>query len=506
MSGIKDLVDKAYYKLKETVAFDPIYWFKYKGQVHEFQVKMYEALQKASASVSINIMAGRRSGKTYFLSVILAYYLKVKEYEMVVVVPSHGTFESSYLNEMRTILKREYGYKDNQIHYSRNSSRLIIDGCGGIVRVAVVKDLVSADKVRGMGTSLRLAIIDEAGIYNQDLLRYLINSCITYIRIDHDAPLILAGTPPRQGHGVLPERMQKGDTENQFCFHFNMYNNPYLTVHGDKRIKATIKSYCEANGITEDDPEVQREMYARIIIDDSSKVFKFNSGCLIEDIPPLNTDWQYVGGLDLGSDDHATLSVLAFNTKKKEIYLVHNEGFGGGSLDDVEDMINRTQSKFGKYRIFADTAGGGKMLVKTLNQHGLYNILPIPNKKQKLVVLKALNTSMIHSRLKIPKKYKKLVKELQSVTWLEGTDRTLWKHVDPFTPNDYTDSLMYAFSGIHKISRVTVEPYRKKILSKAEREDLEFIDNLEKQSQEIAEQNAREAFLHELGGEDGELE
>lgn len=222
------------------------------------------------------------------------------------------------------------------------------------------------DKIRGLS---RCAVIyvDEAQLFRAHL-KELVEDVLIKRLYDLDGRLRLIGTPPPVLSGYF---IDVGTLPGWKQFHWTLHNNPWIQKQSGKTAEELIDQDCKTRGCTRDDPSIQRECYGRLIQDLQSLLLQYDSSR--NDFNSLpEGQYNYLMGIDLGSVDANSLSVLAWTDSSPVTWLVEEVVTPGQLIDHLAADIKKLQTKYTFSKMVADTGGLGKMIVEDLRaRHGL---------------------------------------------------------------------------------------------------------------------------------------
>jgi terminase large subunit-like protein len=216
------------------------------------------------------------------------------------------------------------------------------------------------DKIRGL-SRCALIYVDEAQLFRAHL-KELVEDVLIKRLYDLDGQLRLIGTPPPVLVGYF---IDVGTLPGWKQFHWTLHNNPWIQKQSGKTAEELIDQDCETRGCTRDDPSIQRECYGRLIQDLESLLLQYNPA--INDYEELPAGMHnYILGIDLGSVDSNSLSVLSWKDTAATTWLVEEIVTSGQLIDQLASDIQKLMAKYPFSKMVVDAGGLGKMIVEDL--------------------------------------------------------------------------------------------------------------------------------------------
>lgn len=434
------------------------------------------ASTKATSALikDIILMCGRRAGKSFIVSCMMYFVLTVKKKNVCLIIPELQTFEQALWIELVQRAKDTHGMVEGKdMIYTKNSKKVKFLGkdWGDLILYPILRR-GNGDGVRGVGKNVKLFVIEEGGVYPDHLLLEIMEKGIDPIKLeDSEVRTIVLGTPPSD-KGTFVDLFDNPET---ISFRFTCYDNPFI-----KNPEEAIKAYCRKYNHALDSATVQREIFARPVLDTDITVFdfknKFNEFEAVSTDTYKETDgWVKTAGLDIGYDDATALVISAYNIYSCEFRIIYREGGKSATVGEIRKIIDRGLTMYPDTPIYCDTASGGaKTIIETFRKMDIkYEHTLWPAKKQhKMADLKLLNSLFREGRAKIDRDFKEIKNELYSVKWKHNSQRIQWADVDKRFPNDYTDALLYSIRGVYDMNTDTpiFEPIIQKTKDELEEE------------------------------------
>lgn len=292
------------------------------------------------------------------------------------------------------------------------------------------------DKIRGLS---RCAVIyvDEAQLFRAHL-EELVEDVLIKRLYDLDGRLRLIGTPPPVLAGYF---IKVGELPGWRQFHWTLHNNPWIQKQSGKTAEELIEQDCLTRGCTREDPSIQRECYGRLVQDLQSLLLQYNPA--LNDFDKLpDGRYNYILGVDLGSVDSNSLSVLAWTDSAPVTWLVEEIVTSGQLIDQLDADIKKLMGKYQFSKMVCDTGGLGKMIVDTLRAR---NGLPLEaaDKTGKMKDYALLNNALRTGNFKA----RKSSLFAQDCNLLEkDRDKSTAEKIVVKGHSDAIDSALYAFA------------------------------------------------------------
>ena len=354
-----------------------------------------------------------------------------------------------YLNETRDRAKRTFWEElklyvaTKRLPYIPNESDLSLRGpagrwiwCGG---GETKKHL---NRWKGILPKAAAVYLDEAQDWRPEMLLHAYSEVFAPMLADMGGQFTAGGVP-----GPLPDA---GDPWFDWCHSpefsrhggeerpWTLWQNPYV-----KQARELLARILRTRGVDESDPTIQREFFGRWVRDTAILVFgalddELNS---YDDLP--DGDWSFVGGIDGGYVDEASIAVLGWMAidADRKVYVRSSELFGHRGAYEVIDRVKAALEPLGSRLVSAgaDPAAGMKNIAHDIwARYGIH--LEPADKADKVGGCKLLASSIATRELLLPRGHR-LFKSLRRVQWdPDHRGEKLRGH----TPDD-VDALLYGF-------------------------------------------------------------
>lgn len=294
--------------------------------------------------------------------------------------------------------------------------------------------------------------IDESQDFS-DHLEHLVDDVLTPTISDYtDSWLALVGTPGPIPHGFFYDITEKG--RDGYSVHkWSLFSNPYFPSPREFVAKLKLKKQWE-----DDNPTFLREWCGQWVLDMDALVFKYSpSKNSYRELPKVAGDWDYVVGVDLGSNaegnDKDAIAVIGWHPNVKEAYLVEEILDIDEGMSDLISRLEKVVDKYNPLKIVMDTGGLGKKIAEEIQRR---SSLPITaaDKIRKFEYIELLNDAMRMGRF-YAKADSKFAIDCSRLKW--DQESTKLKVSDNYH-SDILDAALYAFrESLHWLSEVIVE-------------------------------------------------
>ena len=207
--------------------------------------------------------------------------------------------------------------------------------------------------------------LDEAQNMGYDML-YLINEILLPSTADYQAPIMVTGTPSNNRHSPFYKIANGGQLSEQSTLgwsvhHWTMQDNPWIP-DADGELELALA----ANGWTRNTPAFRREFLGEWVFDTHRTAFDYRESMVVDRFPEeIASDWRYIIGVDLGTEDPCAFTVLAYSRKVGRTYVLESYREPGLSVLQAGTEIERLMNRFPNYsHIVVDSGGQGAAFVK----------------------------------------------------------------------------------------------------------------------------------------------
>lgn len=380
---------------------------------------------------------GRRAGKTDLaLKLLCATALGQERVQAVYVSTTIKRALATVWDEL-VELNDEYqlgGVVNVQKSYIRfpNGSRVVVTGC---------ENKKMANDIRGR-RRVKLYVIDECQDWAEELLKYFVEQVVHWSKADVRGSCVMAGTggAPR-GHWATACMDGSGWSKHTAT----AFDNPYLAEGEAQKL---IDKACTDRRCTTEDPSIQREFYARFVVDLLRQIFLYDParngfGAGAHHQLPVTGEANTIIAGDVGTVDRMAVGALQWWTTDPRLWLSRRTSKAGLGATDQAALVQGYLDDFSSSLRGAvlDPGGGGKALIVDFKAGP--NGVPVEaaEKEGKVAACLLLRDALRRGDVMIDASDKELIDLLQSVEWdPENIGSVIRGHMP-----DEVDMLLYGF-------------------------------------------------------------
>ena len=302
-----------------------------------------------------------------------------------------------------------------------------------------------------LGQKFRLAIIDEAASFRQDLSE-LVYGVLKPAMSDFDGTIVLIGTPGNIRRGLF-YRITSGQPEPQdakWSVHkWSQAQNPYMSV----QFAAELAEIDRDRPLFKETNLFQQHYLGLWVVDDSRLVYRFDSDRnTYSSLPPAN--YRMVLGVDLGhSPDPSAFVLVAYQPADPTLYVIETLARTKMDFTAVAETIKDFQARYKIDQVIID--GANKQGVAEMcNRHGL--VLTAADKREKAVFIDLLNDDFVQGRIKLFSGLDDILDEVCNLVWDDrAMARTGKRQEHAGCANHLCDALLYAWRSTYAYLAVT---------------------------------------------------
>lgn len=327
-------------------------------------------------------------------------------------------------------LEYELDFSINEAELSMTSPE------GSIIYLFGAGDAGEMEKIRGL-SNVAVVYIDEAQAFRSHI-EELVNDIVIKRLYDTNGRCRMIGTPGVTKSGFFYDCSVSNGWSHH---HWTMFDNPWmLKKSGRTPLELTMED-CERRGITIEHPSIQRENYGRWVYDPDSLILNYDRARNHYDELP-NDKYSYILGIDLGTNDSDSLSLLGYSESSAVTWLIEEFVTPNQLTDDLAKQINQLIAKYGDMQMVADTGGLGKKVCMDLMSRYGFVITPA-DKLGKMTDYKFLNNALRTGMFKA----KETTRFAEDCNILErDNDKSTPDRIVVKGHSDAVDSALYAFA------------------------------------------------------------
>ena len=306
---------------------------------------------------------------------------------------------------------------------------------GSVIYLSGAKDKSEIEKFRGL--DIKLVYIDESQAF-RTYIEELVNEVLAPALFDHNGTICLIGTPGPVPSGYFYSSSHNSEWSNHS---WTMHNNPHIELKSGKRVPDLIEEELARMGVTIDDPRIQREFFAKWVVDLNSLVFKYSKELNHYDaLPDLN---RHVLGIDIGFDDADAIAVIGWDEKRPEAYLVEEDVKPKQTISELADKIGLYITKYRPISIVMDTGGLGKKIAEEIRRR--YGIpVKAAEKSRKFEYIELLNDALRTAKF-LAKSNSIAAQDSMMVEWDRDKQTPDKKYVSTKFHSDILDAVLYGY-------------------------------------------------------------
>lgn len=305
-----------------------------------------------------------------------------------------------------------------------NGSRIYLSGAA---------DSSEIDKFRGL--PLGVVIIDEAQSFPA-YLEKLVDEVLAPALMDFAGSLVLVGTP-----GPVPVGYYHGCVTRPGWSHheWTVFDNPHIERKSGMTPQALLQDELARRGVTVEDPVIQREWFARWVLDTNALVFRYDAAR--NDFGALPTLTDYVIGVDLGFDDADAIAVLGWAKGSTELFLVEEWVAAKQHITALAEALRARYVTYKPVVVVADMGGLGKKIAVELTER---TEIPIEaaEKERKLEHIELLNDALRTGRL-FARKDSRFAQDAMLCEWDRSNPEK--PKISERFHSDICDAVLYAY-------------------------------------------------------------
>ena len=306
------------------------------------------------------------------------------------------------------------------------------------------------DKIRG-GKPPAM-VLDEAQNMGQDML-YLINEILLPSAADYQAPIMITGTPSNNRHSPF-YRIANGlglDDKSKLGWsvhHWTMKDNPYIPDPDGEMDLA-----LNANGWSKNTPAFRREFLGEWVFDTHRTCFDYREHMVVQKFPEDQaSDWRYVIGVDLGTEDPCAFTVLAYSRQVGRTYVLESYRHPDLTVLQAGTEVERLMHRYPTYsHIVVDSGGQGAAFVKQWKtSHPHIPARPVKKGHDSVDMgISIINADIRAGKLHFVEKYcLDVLQEMSELQWDEKSLELGKRIIKRGWEDHAADSLRYAYTKV----------------------------------------------------------
>ena len=237
---------------------------------------------------------------------------------------------------------------------------------GSVIKVFGAGSIREMEKIRGIGSTLNLVVLDEAQNFGNDMYK-LIREILLPATVTHKAPILVTGTPNAACAGPFydivhggGEMFKKEKGKFGWSLHgWTMKENPHIPD-----VNAQYDAHMAANNWTESSPAFRREYLGEWVRDTEGLCFYRQPGMVVDRFPEERAnDWKYILGVDVGTVDPWAFTVAATSREAQSTYILCSYSSHLNTLEAGAEIMELRET-YPITTTVVDTGGQGANPVK----------------------------------------------------------------------------------------------------------------------------------------------
>lgn len=236
---------------------------------------------------------------------------------------------------------------------------------GSVIKVFGAGSIREMEKIRGIGSTLNLVVLDEAQNFGNDMYK-LIREILLPATVTHKAPILVTGTPNAACAGPFYDivhgggEMFKEDSTRGWSLHgWTMKDNPHIPD-----VDEQYATHMSVHGWTDASPAFRREYLGEWVRDTEGLCYYRKNSMVVDRFPQERAhDWRYILGVDVGTVDPWAFTVAATSREAQATYVLAsysshlNTLEAGAEIEELRETYPITST-------VVDTGGQGANPVK----------------------------------------------------------------------------------------------------------------------------------------------
>ena len=325
---------------------------------------------------------------------------------------------------------------------------------GSEIRVFGAGSMREMDKVRGVGTTLTIACLDEAQNFGADM-EYLIRNVILPATADHKAPVVVTGTPNQTCAGPFHEichqqgEMVEALAEQGFAWSvhgWTMKENPHI-----KEVEDEYALAKGANGWQDNTPAFRREYFGEWVRDTAGLCFDIQDHMFVDEFPEKDADdWEFDVGVDIGTKDPCAFTVIAFSQSLAITYVLQSYRDHMNTLETGNELDKHAET----YPISVNVIDAGGMGARDLELwQATHPWLPLVKAKKGPgsvdMGISIINADIRAGKIKFLRKgCSQLIDEMRLLSWEDDVRHTGRRQVKKGDHDHCADSFRYVYQRV----------------------------------------------------------
>ncbi len=346
-------------------------------------------------------------------------------------------------------LNEEYGLG---LEFIKTTSDIRLPN-GSIIKVFGAGSLREMDKIRGIGATLNLVILDEAQNFGTDMYK-LIREILLPATVTHKAPILITGTPSAACAGPFYDIVHGGgemfkESGMGWSIHkWLMKDNPHIPD-----VEEQYRVHMAANNWTPSSPAFRREYLGEWVRDTEGLCYYNKHSMVVDRFPHERArDWFYILGVDVGTKDPWGFTMMATSRDIQATYVLESVEKHMTTLE-AGDEVARYLDEYDCSTVIVDTGGqGAAPVAQWKDTHPLLPITPVKKGYGSVDMgIQIINADIQADRLFFVKPFTEDLRlQMATLIWdakMSPTGARRVKRGDGY-PDHCADSMRYAYTKV----------------------------------------------------------
>lgn len=364
--------------------------------------------QDAFINSKASLVAGfctRRAGKSYGAGLKLYQTaLKYAGTTSVYISLTRDSAKRIMLKDVMKVINRKY---DIGAVFNHTELSITLPNGSIIYLLGMDSDKREMDKV--LGQKFKLAIIDEAGSFRQDL-REIVYSKLKPACADLRGQIYLIGTPQNFTKGLFYDVVWTQTEPGWEVHKWSAFDNLYMADVWQREIDEMVS----VNPRVVETPWFKQNYLGQYVVDTEALCYRYRPDVNLVKSSTVSKFDFYVLGIDLGYEDATAFSLLGYNDKGGKLYVVHTSKEKHLTLTQVASRINWYQDRYAPYKMIVDNAA--KQAVEEIKQRFTLPLVAA-DKAGKADFIEIMNNDFVAGNILISDACSDLTVEYENLIW-----------------------------------------------------------------------------------------
>ena len=330
-------------------------------------------------------------------------------------------------------LAKKYGIK---VRLTIGKGIVTFEDYGSLIYL-IGLDTTDAEMDKIFGAKFKLAVIDEAALYKQNIKAF-VETVVEPACVDEEGTIVLSGMPCNNVKSFFFD-VTNGLIPGWSLHTWSSLDNPYMAEKMRKHI-AYLKT---TNPGIENTPAFKQMYLGEWCVEENTLMYRYDHSKNSFDHLPEARAWYFILGIDLGYDDPSAFVVVGYRDYDPVLYVMETYKRAQMSLTEVAEQIKNYERLYRPQYMVIDTSS--KQAVEEIKQR--YNLnLEAAERSGKAEFINICNNDLIQGKVKFRNiNCEPILKEIKVAAW-EEKDLLKGKYTEPKRLNAHClDAFLYAW-------------------------------------------------------------